>query len=41
MQHSVVVEHVTVHQLRDTVGIGKEESDPNNLGDERHFNGQR
>lgn len=32
MEHPVVVEHVTAHQLRDAVGIGREESNTNNLG---------
>lgn len=32
MEHSVVVANVTAHQLRDAIGIGRKESDSNNLG---------
>jgi hypothetical protein len=40
MEHSVVVENVTAYQLRDAVGIGREESDANNLGHEPYCRAQ-
>ena len=32
VEHSVIVENVTIHQLRNAVSIRREESDANDLG---------
>jgi len=37
MEHSMIVDNVTIHQLRDAISVGWEESDANDLGHGTQF----